>query len=58
MRRQDTVVVAMLMLLETIFAPFLVWLVVAEAPSSNSLIGGTVVVLTLLVYSVWRLKRS
>jgi drug/metabolite transporter (DMT)-like permease len=50
--------VAMLMMLETIFGPYLVWLAVAEVPSSNSLIGGTVVVLTLIAHSVWRLKRS
>jgi len=50
--------VAMLMLLETIFGPFFVWLVVAEAPGPNSLIGGAVVVITLMVHSAWRLRRG
>jgi len=49
--------VAMLMLLETIFGPFLVWLVVAEIPSPNSLMGGAVVVITLVAHSLWRLNK-
>lgn len=49
--------VAMLMLLETIIGPFLVWLVVSEVPSSNSMLGGTVVVITLIVHSIWRLRQ-
>ena len=39
--------VGLLMLLETIFGPLWVWLVLAETPATASLIGGAVIVLTL-----------
>lgn len=39
--------VGLLMLLETIFGPLWVWLVLAETPAPASLVGGAVIVLTL-----------
>ena len=48
--------VGMLMLLETVFGPLLVWLFLSEAPSSSALQGGGLVIATLLLhgYIKWR----
>jgi drug/metabolite transporter (DMT)-like permease len=50
--------VAMFYLLETVLAPVWVWLIFAEAPSRNSLIGGTVLIVTLVVHSLWQLHEG
>ena len=42
--------VSLLMLLETVLAPFWVWLGVGERPSVNMLIGGAIVVASLALY--------
>jgi drug/metabolite transporter (DMT)-like permease len=47
--------VAMFYLLETVLAPVWVWLIFAEVPSRNSLIGGTVLILALAAHSLWQL---
>lgn len=49
--------VAMLALLETVIGPFWVWLVLTEEPGTRSLIGGAVIVATLMVHAVLRLRR-
>ena len=39
-------------LLETIFGPFWVWLVIREQPSIETIIGGSVIILTIAVHSI------
>lgn len=48
--------VAMFYLLETILAPVWIWMIFAEAPSRNSMIGGTILIVTLVVHSLWQLQ--
>ena len=50
--------VGMLMLLETIAGPLLVWLFISEAPSANTLMGGSIVILTLLTHSLLKLRSK
>ncbi|MGR3718158.1 MAG: DMT family transporter [Thermohalobaculum sp.] len=50
--------VAMLMLLETVVGPFWVWLVLAEEPGIRSLIGGTIIVATLGLHALVRLRMN
>lgn len=47
--------VAMFYLLETILAPVWVWMIFAEVPSRNSMIGGTILIVTLIAHSLWQL---
>ena len=49
--------VSLLLLIETVLGPLWVWMVIAEEPSPMSLIGGTVVVITLLLHSLYGLHR-
>jgi len=50
--------VAMFYLLETVLAPIWVWLIFAETPSRNSLIGGTILIVTLVAHSSWQLREG
>jgi len=50
--------VAMLMLLETVVGPFWVWLVLAEEPGMRSLIGGAIIVATLGLHALLRLRTN
>ncbi|MDX8518033.1 DMT family transporter [Mesorhizobium dulcispinae] len=50
--------VAMFYLVETVLAPVWVWLVFAEMPSRNSLIGGTILIVTLVAHSLWQLHQG
>jgi len=50
--------VAMLMLLETVVGPFWVWLVLAEEPGIRSLTGGAIIVATLGLHALVRLRMS
>ena len=45
-------------LLETIFGPLWVWLVIQEQPSIETIIGGTVIILTIAVHSTFVLKEK
>ena len=45
-------------LLETILGPFWVWLVIKEQPSIDTIIGGTVIVVTITIHSVLALKKA
>lgn len=47
--------VAMFYLLETVLTPVWVWMIFAEVPTTASLIGGTILVVTLIAHSVWAL---
>ncbi|CCF01116.1 conserved hypothetical protein (plasmid) [Sinorhizobium fredii HH103] len=50
--------VAMFYLLETVLAPIWVWMIFAEVPSINSLIGGGILIVTLLAHSLWLLLSN
>jgi drug/metabolite transporter (DMT)-like permease len=50
--------VAMFYLLETVLAPVWVWLIFAEAPSRNALIGGTTLIVALVAHSLWQLAEG
>lgn len=50
--------VAMFYLLETILAPIWVWMIFAEVPSRNSLIGGTILIVTLIAHSLWQIAHG
>lgn len=50
--------VAMFYLLETVLAPIWVWLIFAETPSRNSLIGGMILIVTLVAHSFWQLHEG
>ena len=45
-------------LLETIFGPFWVWLVIKEQPSMETIIGGVVIILTIAIHSFLALKKT
>lgn len=50
--------VSLLMLIETIMAPVWVWLFLDEIPSSNTFIGGSIIILTLIINSLYNLKKN
>lgn len=50
--------VGMFYLLETILAPVWVWFVFNEVPSHQSLIGGLILTLALLCYSLWQMRTG
>lgn len=50
--------VAMFYLLETVFAPIWVWVLFAETPSANSLVGGSIVVVALFAHAAWQLSHG
>lgn len=50
--------VSMFFLLETALTPIWVWMLFAEAPNRAVLWGGGLVILTLLVHSIWRLRAT
>ncbi len=45
-------------LLETIFGPLWVWFVIKEQPSFETIVGGTVIVITIAVHSILALKKA
>ena len=45
-------------LLETIFGPLWVWLVIKEQPSIETIVGGTVIVATIAIHSSMALKKK
>ena len=45
-------------LLETIFGPFWVWLVIKEQPSFETIIGGGIIIATITIHSALALKRN
>lgn len=50
--------VAMFYLLETVLAPIWVWLIFAEAPTSQTLIGGALLIATLFAHSLWQIRQG
>jgi len=45
-------------LLETIIGPFWVWMIIKEQPSIETILGGTVIILTIAIHSFLKLKNS
>ena len=45
-------------LLETIFGPLWVWLVIREQPSIETIIGGAIIIATIAIYSTLALKKT
>ncbi len=45
-------------LLETILGPLWVWLVINEQPSIETIFGGSVIVLTIIIHSILALKKT
>ena len=50
--------VSLLVLLESVLAPILVWWVLGENPGSLAVLGGTVVISALLITNIYSLSRS
>tara|TARA_B100000575_G_C23070762_1_gene616704 strand:+ start:388 stop:1254 length:867 start_codon:yes stop_codon:yes gene_type:complete len=57
-RTTRSVTVGLLMLTETIFAPFWVWLFINEIPPLSVFIGGTIIIFAIIVKSLDRSKSS
>ena len=49
--------VGMFYLLETILAPVWVWIIFSEVPTTQTLIGGAILVLALVAHSCWQMQR-
>ena len=47
--------VAMFYLLETVLTPVWVWVVFSEVPTNQAMIGGMILIVTLIAHSVWQL---
>ena len=45
-------------LLETIIGPIWVWLVIKEQPSLETIIGGSIIILTIAIHSFLALKKT
>lgn len=50
--------VAMFYLLETVLAPVWAWMIFSETPTRSSLLGGAILVLTLIAHSLWQLHEG
>jgi drug/metabolite transporter (DMT)-like permease len=50
--------VGMFYLLETILAPVWVWMIFKEVPSSQTLVGGGILLIALIAHSVWELNEE
>ncbi|MCY3769357.1 MAG: DMT family transporter [Gammaproteobacteria bacterium] len=50
--------VGLLMLLESVFGPLWVWIMLKEQPGNLTLVGGTIVIATLAVHSVLAMKKA
>ncbi len=48
--------VAMFFLLDTVLTPLWIWMLFGEVPTPRAMLGGALVILTLLAHSVWRFK--
>lgn len=50
--------VGMFYLLETVLAPIWVWIVFAETPTTQTIIGGSILILALLAHSLWQMHAK
>jgi drug/metabolite transporter (DMT)-like permease len=51
-------VVAMAYLLETIFAPVWVWLILSETPTRMTLVGGAIILAAIIAHAMWELRLA
>ncbi len=51
-------IVAMFFLLETVLTPIWMWAIFSEKPTTLSLIGGAIVIASLIAHSLWRIKTK
>ena len=45
-------------LLETILGPLWVWLIIKEQPSFETIIGGSIIIVTIVTHSILALKKT
>jgi drug/metabolite transporter (DMT)-like permease len=45
-------------LLETILGPLWVWMVIKEQPSTETIVGGIVIIITIAIHSALSLKKT
>jgi drug/metabolite transporter (DMT)-like permease len=50
--------VSLLMIIETMMAPIWVWIFLNEVPSSYTFIGGSIIIATLIINSIYTLKKG
>lgn len=50
--------VGMFYLLETVLAPIWVWIVFSETPTTQTLAGGSILILALLAHSLWQMRSK
>ncbi|QRM54936.1 DMT family transporter [Sinorhizobium sp. BG8] len=50
--------VGMFYLLETVLAPIWVWIIFAETPSSQTVVGGSILIAALLAHSLWQMRSK
>lgn len=50
--------VAMFFLLDTMLTPIWIWMIFGELPTPVSMLGGTIVIVTLTAHSLWRFRSS
>jgi drug/metabolite transporter (DMT)-like permease len=50
--------VAMFFLLDTMLTPIWIWMIFGELPTPVSMLGGTIVIVTLTAHSLWRFRTS
>ncbi|HEV7251050.1 MAG TPA: DMT family transporter [Shinella sp.] len=50
--------VGMFYLVETVLAPIWVWIVFSETPTTQTLIGGSILILALLAHSLWQMRSK
>jgi len=50
--------VGMFYLVETVLAPIWVWIVFAETPTTQTLVGGSILILALLAHSLWQMRTK
>jgi drug/metabolite transporter (DMT)-like permease len=48
----------MFFLLDTMLTPIWIWMIFGELPTPVSLVGGSIVIVTLISHSLWRFRSS
>jgi drug/metabolite transporter (DMT)-like permease len=49
--------VSLLILLESVFAPILAWMIVSEIPAQSTILGGFFILSALIVYNIIIIRR-
>ncbi|WP_075288633.1 DMT family transporter [Pararhizobium arenae] len=50
--------VGMFYLLETILAPIWIWMIFQEVPTTQTLLGGAILIFALIGHSIWQMRRK